>query len=293
MRKLKDDHTAEKGKNIFLSKALEDRLNDVLVYNSIIETPLSKINSIMIKDIDDIGLQYLLNYQTQREGDLLNALSYSTTLFPYINEMEPYRESKNGISLEYDDYKSELSELLNKRRSIRDFSGDEVSFKVISNILLNAGNIHKIGDFFFRNIASGGGFYPIDIYFYANNVENLEQNIYKFNPMNKNLEIINSDSAKSINSIFSSQSSIQFEKAAGIIFFVFDYIKPFQKYGDFSLSFGFIEVGMISQTIHLLSTLYGVGVCDIGGFDKPSCESLLKVDGLNKHVIHAMVLGSI
>jgi nitroreductase len=35
-----------------------------------------------------------------------------------------------------------------------------------------------------------------------------------------------------------------------------------------------------------------MGACDIGGFNKSEIESLLKLDGLSKHIIHFTIVGN-
>ncbi len=283
IRELKDKY--------LLSKVLEDNLFTIYEssFDSLISAPINEIQNRLVGNIEEIGLKYLLNYQTQRSGDLVN-LSIYGKLYPYINKAEVFKEPNKGLKLSCTDNFSELQETANNRMSVREFSGESISFNVISNMLLNSTNIQIRNGLFLRNTPSGGGLYPIDIYLYAHDIENLDQNIYKFNPFYEKLNIVDCDSSK-IKEVFQNNSYINFEKSAGIIIFTFDYLKVFQKYGELALSLGFIEIGLISQNIHLFSVLYGVGTCDIGGFDKPLCESLLKIDGINTHAVYAIVFG--
>jgi len=274
-----------------LSKLLEDRLFTIYEssFVSQINTPMHGIQNRLVGNIEETGLKYLLNYQTQRTGDYIN-LSIYNELYPHLNKAEIFKEPNQGLTLSCTDNSSELSEIANNRKSIRDFSGEKISFNVISNILLNSTNIQIRNGVFHRNTPSGGGLYPIDIYLFAHNIEGLDQKIYKYNPFYEKLNIIDCDPSK-IKEVFKDNSVINFEKSSGIILFTFDYLKVFQKYGELALSLGLIEIGLISQNIHLFSVLYGVGTCDIGGFDKPLCESLLKIDGINTHAVYAIVFG--
>jgi len=277
-----------------MSEILEQRLFsiDKSISNSMIISPLNIIQNRLTENIEELGLNYLLNYQTRKIGEIMNLVSF-LDLYPNINKTEPFKESSGGIPLNKINKNSEISKLMEKRKSIRKFSGETTSFDTISNILLNTSNIRLDEEtgFLHRNISSGGGLYPIDIYLYANNVENLDKNIYKFNPFHETLSIIDSDSHSKIKKIFPSDSIIDFKNMGGIFLFVFDYLKVYQKYGELSLSLGLIEVGLIAESIHLFANLYEIGTCDIGGFDKPFCESILKLDGINNHMVYAIVFG--
>jgi SagB-type dehydrogenase family enzyme len=285
------ENTKELKDKYLLSKFLEDRL--FTIYESSSDSPISApINDIqnrLVGNVEEIGLKFLLNYQTQRIGNLINLSIYSE-LYPHINKAEIFKEPKQGITLSCNDNSSEITKIANNRKSIRDFSGEQISFNNISNILLNSTNIQIRNGLFLRNTPSGGGLYPIDIYLYAHNIKSLDQNIYKFNPFYEKLNVINCDYSK-IKEVFQNNTSINLEKSSGVIIFTFDYLKVFQKYGELALSLGFIEIGIISQNIHLFSVLYGVGTCDIGGFDKPLLESILKIDGINTHAVYAIVFG--
>lgn len=242
-----------------LSKILEDRLFTIYEssFDSQINIPLHGIQNRLVGDIEETGLKYLLNYQTQRIGDFIN-LSIYNELYPHINKAEIFKEPEQGLTLSCTDNSSKLREIANSRKSVREFSGAKISFDVISNILLNSTNIQTRNGFFHRNTSSGGGLYPIDIYLYAHDIEGLDQNIYKFNPFYEKLNIVSCDSSQ-VKEVFKNNSVINFEKSSGILIFTFDYLKVFQKYGELALSLGFIEIGLISQNIHLFSVLYGGG----------------------------------
>ncbi|MDR2624639.1 MAG: SagB/ThcOx family dehydrogenase [Methanobrevibacter sp.] len=289
-----EKYDEEKNEKYLLSKLLEERLLTIYdsYHDSPISSPIEVIQNRLVEEFDEIGLRYLLNYQNQVRdiGNLIN-LSIYGELYPYINQVEIFKENKNGIQLDYSDDYSEISKVLSKRKSIRDFSGKSISFNIISNILFNASNMWKRDEFLRKNTSSGGGLYSIDIYLYANTIDDLNRGIYKFNPFYKNLELISNTSYSKINEIFGDNAVIDFENSGGIFLFTFDYLKVFQKYGELSLSLGFIEIGLLSQNIHILSVLYGLGTCDVGGFDKNICEDVLKIDGINTHAVYAIVFG--
>lgn len=275
------------------AKVLEDRLNNIedSYGNSVIESPINILQSRLINDVEEIGLDYLLNYQTIRLGNAINMSIYASEFYPIINSTEQYKEEADGIKICPTDNKSDISRILNERRSIRKYSGEAISFDTISNIFINTQNTHNIDNFVFRNTSYGGGLYPVDLYLYVNKIETLERGIYLYQPIKKQLKLVKKDCKDAVSYALLNQTVLDIEKCGGIIFFSYDYTKNFQKYGDLALALGLIEVGIIAQTIHINSSFYGIGSCDIGGFDKPACEKFLGLDGINKHAVYAVILG--
>jgi SagB-type dehydrogenase family enzyme len=81
---------------------------------------------------------------------------------------------------------------------------------------------------------------------------------------------------------------------AGISFalvYMYDLYVNSQKYGDSGLVFALIEVGGISQNVHLARTGLGMIGCDQGGYNKQELEQFLGYDGTTRHVVHLTLLG--
>lgn len=273
------------------AKVLEDRLNNIEdSYGSCsLLSPINVIQARLIDEVEEMGLQYLLNYQTIRLGQAINMGIYASEFFPIINGTEKYKETE-GIFLDLSD-NNKLIEIIKKRRSQRTYTGKPIPFDTFSNILGGAQNCTRVRDFILRTTPSGGGLYPIDIYFFANSIEGLEQGMYLYHPIYQNLELMKLNGKKDIMKVLENQTVIDIEHCGGVFFFTYDYIKNYQKYGDLAMALGFIEVGTIVQNIHLLCTEFQIGSCDIGGFDKIYCEEVLGIDGINVHAIYAIAIG--
>lgn len=277
-----------------IAKALEDRLNIIenSSSNSFLEIPINRLQSRLISEWDDIGLNYLLNFQTIRYGDAINMGIYASELYQYINYSEQYKElEKEAIKLKEPNSESELEKILQRRRSVRKYKSKEMPFDIFSKILIHSQNMRCIDGMFLKNTSSGGGLYPIDLYIYTNNIDGLEKDIFKLQPISNSLHIVRKDCQDNILEILSNQEVLDLINCSMIVFFIFDYVKAYQKYSDLSLALGLIEVGIIAQTIHLLCKEYGFSSCDIGGFDKPLCEKTLNLDGIEKHSVYALIIG--
>lgn len=273
------------------AKVLEDRLNNLedSYGSSALLSPINVIQARLVDEVEEIGLQYLLNYQTIRLGQAINMGIYASEFFPIINQTEKYKEKK-GIPLDAVEDNA-LVRTIKRRRSGRKYSGKPIPFSVFSNILGGAQNCTRVQDYLLRSTPSGGGLYPVDLYFFSNKIEDLEQGIYRFQPISQSLDPIKTGCKKDVLKCLENQIVIDVEQCGGVFFFAYDYTKNYQKYGDLAMALGFIETGIIAQTIHLLCTEFCVSSCDVGGFDKIHCEKMLGLDGMNTHAIYAIVIG--
>ncbi len=277
------------------AKMLDDRLS--IIEDSYGKTnlniPINVLQARMVDSVEEIGLTYLLNYQTIRLGNAINISIYGKEFYPVINKAMKDSAETSGIKLEINEAPSYVTEVVNRRRSIRKYSGKAISLNALSNIIVGSQSMHENQGFILKTTPSGGGLYPIELYFYAKHIEGLQEGLYKYEAVNQILKLIKSGGYSKVKEILSNQVVLDIEHCAGIFFFVYDYEKNYQKYGDLAMGLGFIETGCIAQTIHILSVDNHVGTCDIGGFDKPLSEEWLGVDGINKHCIYSIICGGL
>lgn len=279
---------------VIFSRLLEERLNDIggSLGQSMYDGALNVMEGSMIKEYDNIGMKYLLNYQTQRLADFLNLSVYSQSYYPFINLAQKYADDASGTSLKSFDETNPIIKVLNNRRSIREYSGVPLTFDDISTILNGIQNTHDVGGMTYRNTPSGGGLYPVTIYFHANRIEDVEEGVYRYQPSTNSILQIKKNTKEKLKEIYKNQMTIDLDNYAAIFMFVFDYIYCFQKYNNLALSLGFIEAGMLAQNLELIANSLGMGTCDIGGYDKVKGEELLEIDGINQHLIYSVIIGS-
>ena len=196
-----------------------------------------------------------------------------------------------------------LDRALTKRRSIRHYTGDALPLDYLATLLrLSSGITHQADitqddnsttTISKRSVASAGGLYPIDIYVATLNVKGLAKGIYQFNPReDKLIQLFNEKVAAETLSTFSiTEEQISLSRACFIIFMVGSAHKSIYKYGTNGLAFTLQEVGSIAQTIHLSATALGICTIDCASYYRKALHRLLKLDGLYKHVFHAIVGG--
>lgn len=206
-----------------------------------------------------------------------------------------------------------IGAVIRSRRSLRDFSGDDLSLQEVSNILYYGDGVSGIfqhnprGDELpasntlgavynstVRTAPSGGGTFPVDLYLVLLRCSKVPAGVYKYLPEHHVLEKVrvfeesDADTFKSKNIL---GTNIDMNKVAACLFYVYKVFDNSRKYGDRGLMFAVIEAGEIAENIHLISTAMNLASTDIGGFDKVLMEQELGVDGLTKHIIHLTLIG--
>ncbi len=78
------------------------------------------------------------------------------------------------------DEKKSLERTLSERRSIRDYSNDNLTIKELSQLLWSAQGITDPRGF--RTAPSAGALYPLEIFVVAGRVDGLEPGIYRYYP---------------------------------------------------------------------------------------------------------------
>lgn len=139
-----------------------------------------------------------------------------------------------------------------------------------------------------RVYASGGGFYSVTSWLVINNVEGIENGFYKYQPYTHTLY-----PQKTAEYDFSEilAGSFDFEHAGGVILYGLELDRAFVKYGDLIVLLGLVEVGNMTHSLELAGSGWGIGSCQVGGFNKGYVERMLNFDGLNQHVVFSQIFG--
>jgi SagB-type dehydrogenase family enzyme len=256
-----------------------------------------------------LGEEYILNYQPSPYSlaRVTGIANFSTDMvLNTISQRALAEDDSEKVALPpFKLLKSPLGSVVRSRRSRRTFASSGISLDDLSTILFHGAGItgeqpiagpttsrtlganRKIA---LRAAPSGGGLYPIHLHIFAKKVAGLDPGIYNFLPHSSALRVIRRDCSLDIKPL-AAFGDLDAANAAFLLCFGYAMYENARKYGDSALAYAFIEVGQISQNIHLCCTALGLGSCDLGGFNKPEMERALALDGLTNHVIHAMIIG--
>ncbi|MFC3909013.1 SagB/ThcOx family dehydrogenase [Legionella dresdenensis] len=199
--------------------------------------------------------------------------------------------------------KMSLDSVLKSRRSIRQYTGDSISFEYLatvaraalgitstSEVNLNDGSSTSIN---LRTQPSAGGIYPTELYIACLNVKKLDRGIYQYNPVEDCLVQLfdEKDTLKLLECFSVQEDQISLSRASAICLLAGSAAKSMYKYGNRGLGFTLHEIGSISQNIHLAITALGLAGVDCASYYNAEIHNLMKFDGIYKHLFHAIVIG--
>jgi SagB-type dehydrogenase family enzyme len=188
-----------------------------------------------------------------------------------------------------------LLETISNRESEREFSSKEITMEDLSKLLnysygVNRNYKDKGFARLLRYIPSGGGLYPLELYFFANNIKNLEKGLYHFQSEKNSIQRLNLDI--DINKISKCMVQPELFSSASLILFVSAvFSRAYFKYSERSYRFILMESGHLMQNYNLVSTALGYKSVNVGGFYDYELDELFGFDGLTQSIIYLNCLG--
>jgi SagB-type dehydrogenase family enzyme len=177
-----------------------------------------------------------------------------------------------------------LNLLNHNRSSLREFNQKQgLSFAELSQLLKLSYTKTQAGikDKFIpsaRNIASGGGLYPVDMYFVNQRIEQLPKGVYHYNLDRMSLEKTSdfeSDIAfqEAVKKAFftEAKNDMDYRNATGYIILGSVLNRTCFKYLDRGIRWALIDTGAIIHSIYLASTALELACCAVGGY----CDDLV------------------
>ena len=231
-----------------------------------------------------------------------------------LAEKEELEHKNLTIQLpKYKHIKMPLGTAIRARRSIRKMTDAAMTIEELSTILYYADGVtgeltlqseekdplalNTLGDncnATLRSAPSGGGLFPITLYMVLRNVNDVDDGIYYYLPLEHSIRLVkklDGNLEDDINHVAEWGINIEQKKINVIFFYVYSLYNNSRKYSDMAYDFAMVEVGQISENIQLTCTAEGIASCDIGGFEKYKCENFLEIDGLTKNIVNVTIIG--
>ena len=232
-----------------------------------------------------MGTDYFMQHIVNTTQELS---SFETVLLP---EFKSDSEAAN-----------KLLQLNFKRKSIREYSESNINFDEFTNLLKLSYSITKKIDGYppSRNIASGGGLYPIDLYVVNRKVTGLKLGVHSYNIYNASLDlVIESETLdqldEQINKAFFSDQKIDmdYKNAAAYIILGGVLNRVCFKYLDRGVRFALIDAGAIIHSIYLASTALNIGSCGVGSYADDMVSELIGYKTNIQTVLGVVLIGKI
>ncbi len=172
------------------------------------------------------------------------------------------------------DSKESLGQLLQQRRSVREYSSESLSLSELGQMLWAAQGItHPRG---LRTAPSAGALYPLELYVVAGNVSGLEAGVYHYQIHKHRLALhVAGDKRQALGQAAYMQTWLS--EAPVVFVFSADYKRTSKKYGKRAKRYVHMEVGHAAQNLFLQAEDLGLGSVVVGAFFDEEVAELLQL----------------
>lgn len=168
-----------------------------------------------------------------------------------------------------------IGDVLSRRRSCRNFSGEAVQLTALASALGSA--LMTRGDALSRPYPSAGARWPVETYVIARNVEGVAEGAYHYDPTDHVLARVNASiSAESLAKCFRVQEFGPLPQAMVVATATFT--RSWARYGTRGSRFAYQEAGAAIMALDLASTAAGLDTVWLGGFDDVVLSEILGLD---------------
>ncbi len=176
-----------------------------------------------------------------------------------------------------------IEEVMQKRRSQRNFVKSAISLEDLSQVLWAAYGITKpdnsraIFRGGYRTAPSAGATFPLEVYAIAGKVKGLDPGVYKYISEGHQLtKVIDKDIRSDLAKAALNQEMI--EDAPVSLFFSAVFERTAQRYGDRARErYVCMEMGHVGQNVYLQSEALGLGTCAIGAFNDNKVAEVMQL----------------
>jgi len=170
--------------------------------------------------------------------------------------------------------KRRLEEVINERRSVREYADSPLTIKEVSQLLWAAQGVTSPNGK--RTAPSAGATYPMEIYIIAGAVEGLEAGVYHYLPYEHSLELTTKGDLRKEIYEASLWQEMLIEAPLSIVIAA-EYERTTKRYGKRGIRYVHMEAGHIGQNIYLEATALGLGTVAVGAFDDKKVKNILKI----------------
>ncbi|MGB2600766.1 MAG: SagB/ThcOx family dehydrogenase [Candidatus Omnitrophota bacterium] len=187
--------------------------------------------------------------------------------------------------------KTDLTEIIQNRKSERDFSDTPISENELSYLLwASTGIARKEHGCQFRTAPSAGALYPIETYLIVNNVDTVEQGAYHYAIDSHVLEELKcGDLRQEITNAALEQGMCA--EAAVVFVWTAIFNRSKWKYGQRAYRYVYLDAGHIAAQLSLAAVTLGLGSCQVAALFDNEINNLIGVDGQEESVLYMSVIG--
>jgi SagB-type dehydrogenase family enzyme len=216
----------------------------------------------------------------------------------WAHQPRPYKDFPNSLKrlfLETPFQKGgkPLWDIVGKRRSLRNFTRQPVSFSDLSQLIWAIQGITLRGrGFDFRACPSAGALYPIETYVAANRVEGISSGLYHYHAGKGELVFLKEGSfGADLSRAGLNQEML--EEAAAVFIWTAMVERSKWKYRERGYRYIYMDAGHLGQNLYLAATALDLGCCTVGAFFDEEVERLIGIDGKEEIPVYLGAVGKV
>jgi SagB-type dehydrogenase family enzyme len=164
----------------------------------------------------------------------------------------------------------DLGDALERRRSVRHFSGAAMSVEALGRLLFasygcSARGRHDGVGGHRRPAPSAGGLYPVEIYAVLANVSGVSDGVYHYDAVEHAIELLR-EGRQNEGMIDLTMGQSMVRDANAIFVLTAARERTMFKYGQRGYRYLYLDAGHVGQNLYLVATALGLGPVGIGGF---------------------------
>src|SRR4029077_8661495 len=140
-----------------------------------------------------------------------------------------------------------------------------------------------------RTVPSGGGLYPLELFFHTAQVEGIPSGIFYFSPTLNALRLVSEGDQTLRLSEMLGQPELVMESSLLLVITALFGRNTF-KYGDRGYWYTLLEAGHVAQNVNLVCAGLGLGCVNIGGFLDRRIDDFLDLDGTTHSAIYMVAI---
>ncbi|SHJ85086.1 SagB-type dehydrogenase domain-containing protein [Anaerobranca californiensis DSM 14826] len=187
-----------------------------------------------------------------------------------------------------------LDDAIIRRRSVRKYISVPLTIEELAYLLWNTqGVISKNEKATLRTVPSAGARHPFHTYLLINNVENLQEGLYRYNALSHTLVTVNLQ-GKIKEELVSACLGQTFIGTSAVTFiWTVDIYRTSYRYGQRAYRYVHLDAGHVCQNLYLTAEAIDCGVCAIAAYNDDLLNNLLGLDGENEFAIYLASVGKI
>ncbi len=182
---------------------------------------------------------------------------------------------------------------IKQRTSLRKYSKRSFSLDELSFLLWSTQGVKRVipRKATFRTVPSAGARHALETYLLVNNVDGLNQGLYRYQATKHRLVVINlgSNIAHQVSEACLGQSFI--EDSAVTFFWTADAYRMTWRYGERGYRYLHLDAGHVCQNLYLAAGSIDAGGCAVGAFSDDKINAILALDGENQFLVYAATAG--